>query len=236
MNLHRHAADVMHLFGPGRNPATDTVPGLPRVAGHRNPQLGATVTQLNPAKRGPFVDVIGQPSMKLVPGGKGSVLTILERRSRYADLISDEDMKPLYQLMADVEAEAKRLSQGSVSLRELRRRGHPYGRGLTASGSKRGTIPRSGRRGVANLAVINKQSGNLAGSWDNSVQRYKAGVRLILRNTAEYSIYVALGTRRMRAHGPNTAAVVKYLPAIDRHWRAAAKRAYLREVAMEGLF
>lgn len=232
-----HAADVMHLMGPGRNPSIQVLPGLPRISSSpfikRSPNIGATKTVIGAAPP-PFVDVSGQPSMKIVPAGRQGVITVLDRHSRYADMVSDEDMTPLYRLIEQVEAEAVKLSQGPLSLQELRRRNHPYGRGLL-HGRLRGRIARSGRAGVPSLAVINRQSGELAGSWDSELRRYKGGVRLILKNTAEYSKYLALGTSRMKAHGPFAAAMVKYLPQINAAWSAAAKRAYLREMASQQL-
>lgn len=194
-----------------------------------NPRLGAT--------RGPSTqpDVIGQPSLKLQKADAG-VVTILRRRSRYAEFITDAEMQAFERFVErKVLSEARALSQGTLSLRELARRGHPYGRGVVRSGGRRGGLGRlqGARTGVSNLAVVNKQSGELARSWSFGAQRAKGGVTLQLKNSAPQSVFLAFGTSRMRAHGGFTTAIARHLPAINREWARLARTAQTQAKALD---
>ena len=229
MLLSHHAQSVMHLFGPGRNPATDTVPGLPqlpRLPGRRT-ETGGTLTQLVNPK--PYSEVIGHPSMRVVRTEDGGVQTILKRNAKAAEFMTDADFRKFAAILNDVKAEAIKLSQGPLSLKELRRRGHPYGRG-----GRRGRIASSGRAGIPNLAIVNRQSGKLAGAWSVQIKRGKSGADFILENSAQWAAFVALGTKRMAAHGPFTASLQRRLNKLDAAWRQAAKEAYFREQLMGG--
>lgn len=229
-----HFAHAYRLLTRNKpDPGARIVPGLPAIPGGRNARQGATQTVLG-ARRPPFTDVANRPSMKIVEGSNGAIMTVQEMRSKWADFMTEQDLRPVYQLLNEVEAEAKALSHGSVSLKELARRGHPYGRGLK-HGRKRGRVAPSGRAGVPNMAVVNKQSGRFAESWDTHIQHFKAGIRLVLGNDAPYAAHLALGTKNLRAHGPFSAAMVRKRPAIDAAWSRAAKKAFARAMAAQGM-
>lgn len=229
MNLHTHAASVMRHFGPRRHPADAvSVPGLPSVPGGRNPQRGSTRTFLDPSQRPALIDVEAQPSMKVVPQSDGSVQVVLKRNARAAEYMTRAEYEILAGIMRDVRREAESLSHGPLSLRELRRRGHPYGRGI-----RRGRIARSGRAGVPSLAVVNKQSGKFASLWRTDIKKGKTGADFVLRNEAPYAKFLAEGTAKMRAHGPFSIAFIKHLRRLDTAWRKAAKDAVLREMIVE---
>ena len=228
MLLNRHAQSVMHLMGPGRNPATDTVPGLPRVPGGRNPRRGATQTHLNPANRPALIDVAAQPSMKIIPHSNGSVQVVLKRNARSAEFMTRAEYGILQRIMNDIKHDAEKMSQGPLSLKELRRRGHPYGRG-----GRRGRIARSGRAGVPSLAIVNKQSGKFAAAWSVDIKKGKTGADFILSNSSDRARRLAEGTAKMKAHGPFSTAFTRHLHKLDTAWRQAAKAAYLRERAVE---
>ena len=234
MSLLNSADTFRRMVGNKPDPGARIVPGLPPMPGGRNPRQGATNTILGAAQRPPFTDVVARPSMKIVAGSNGAIMTVQEMRSKWADWMTADDLKPVYQLLDQVEAEAIRLSQGSISLKELARRNHPYGRGLSSRG-KRGRIAPSGRAGIPSLAIVNKQSGKFAESWDTQIQHFKSGIRLVLGNDAPYAAWLARGTTRMVAHGPFTAAMVKFRPKIDGAWSSAAKKAYARAMAEVGI-
>ncbi len=65
-------------------------------------------------------------------------------------------------MVEEIFAEMRRLTSGGLSLAELRRRGHPYGRGRgRVTKGKRGARVRVTARGSAPLLPINRQSGGL---------------------------------------------------------------------------
>lgn len=223
------AARALHLFGPKAPAPSHPVPGLPnlpRLPGHRRDSGGTTTHLVNPR---PYSEVIGHPSMRVERTEGGGVQTILKRNAKAAEFMTAEDFRKFGRILEQVKAEAVRLSMGPLSLKELRRRGHPYGRG-----GIRGRIARSGRAGIPSLAVVNKQSGELARSWDIRIKRGKSGADFILENTARHAAFTALGTKRMKAHGPETAALQRQLNKLDAAWRVAAKEAWLRQQLMGG--
>jgi L-fucose isomerase-like protein len=71
----------------------------------------------------------------------------------------------------------------------------------------------------------------LDSEWETSVKRVPGrGVELILRNTAPYAQYLALGTVRMKAHGPFTSAMARQLATVNKAWLAIAREARARGV------
>jgi hypothetical protein len=236
-----HAADAAKVLLPTKavTPAR-FVRGLPsavpirRDAATQSRRLGATRTQLG-GTQAPFVDVAGAPSVKLVPLQNGGVATDVVRYSKHTDNLTDAELKPIRDVAERMLKDARLMSQGPLTYPMLRKRGHPYGRGLTSQGTRRGGLGRlQGRSvGVSNMAIVNKQSGELSRSWEASVGRGKGSVLTRIANTAPHAKHTAFGTPRMKAHGPYTTAVVRHLPELNREWRKLARLAWQREQMLE---
>lgn len=225
------------MLTPFANMTPLRAPGLPAVTGsplaRRSPRIGSTTTNLSVPDD--VADVANQPSMKLFRLPDGGVETRMRRNTRLTGIIDERDLDGLRRIMARIEVQAERQSQGPLSLRQLAKMGHPYGRGST--GRMRGKLGRIGRvkgaRGsVGNLAVINKQSGELARSWKGSVELDAGGVTLSLVNESPVASYLAFGTRRMAAHGPFTSLYVLMLSQINSEWQRTVRQAARRK-AME---
>ncbi len=223
MTPYSHAASLL----PGL-PATRLSPAAQRSGATRSRQLGATQTNLSR----PYgsVSVAGQPSLKLERMTGGGVRASLLRKIPFLDLLSDAELRPLRALLSRAQGRAEALSQGGLSTRELARRGNPYGRGARRGGGRRGGLGRlqGGRRGVSNLSVVNRQSGELARLWRSELERSKDGVRLNLSNSTQQAEWTSFGTPRMRAHGPVSTAVVQQLPAINQEVQRLARVARAR--------
>lgn len=216
MNPYQHAAALL--------PKARTPPSAkPNAQGHTR----------RPAS---VLHAVGAPSLRLVRA-QGGVRAELTRRIPYADLLTDDELKPLQVLAARAKRRAESLSQGGLSLRVLAGRGHPYGHGARAGGGRRGGLGRvqGNRRGVSNMDVVNRQTGALAGAWSSELVRGKDGVRIVLANSAEHSSFVALGTPRMKRHGPFLSALQAQIPAVNGHAARLARIARARAKEMEGL-
>jgi hypothetical protein len=205
--------------------------GLPRVilseakrreVSLRHSNLGATTG------RGDVATVAGQPSMILRATTSGGVATEIARNSKYIENITDAELAGVRRIARDMVSDARRSSQETLSRRDLRKRNHPYGYGSSAPSGKT-------RRGVSNMSVLNKQSGRLARSWRQEVRRGKGGLLIRLRNTAPYAKYTALGTDKMRAHGPYTTVPVNHLPALNKEFLRISKLGYRRERMIEAV-
>lgn len=207
------------------NPSRARTTGLPAFTGGRRP-VGATRQP-----RGSAMSVVGSPSMRVIREPAGGTKTLLRRNMEHADLLSDSDLQTLRKLMEAVESSAKGMSRGGLSKRDLRRMGHPYAKG---SRKALGRLRGSGR-GVSNMAITNMHSGHFARSWDGELMRDKSGVTLALSNDAEYSAFLAFGTRKMRAHGSHTTAMAKHLSAIDAEWRRLGRVASQRAQMLDQL-
>jgi len=183
----------------------------------------------------PFIAPVGSPSIRVTAREGGGVTTTMQRFSLYVAWISDVDWRRLMRVVQKMVRRAQTLSKGRLSLKELRKRGHPYGKGsVTTSGRKRrglGTLTRL--RGVSNLAVANIQSGELQRSWEGDIERGRLGIKVILANLSEHAEYL-LGTVKMRAHGPFLTAVQLYKNEFDQLWREVTKRAYAAMLKKRG--
>lgn len=223
LNPYAAAAKLVGIKAPSQ-----AMQALPHFTGGRK-NVGATRST-----RAVAMPVIGSPSMRVVREQDGGVKTLLRRNMAHADLLSNEDFRRLDALLSQIETTAKGLSQGGLSLKALAARNHPYGRGLMASGQRRGGLGRlSGARGgVSNLAVVNRQSGAFAGDWASTLLRDKSGVTFVLENKNKHAAQLAFGTKRMKAHGPFSTAVAKHLSAVDSEWRRLAKVATARDNAL----
>lgn len=182
-----------------------------------------------------FKDFASQPTAKLIIQGQGTV-TLLRRNTRYGRFIRDSDLSVMRVLLQKIEDDAKALSQGPLTYVQLRRKRHPYGRG-PVNGRRRGTtgriVPQSYRGTVTNKSIVNRHSGEFARAWDTSLIRDDNGIMMGLENDSEHAAQLALGTPRMRAHGPFAVAVTMNAPAIDNEWRRITRLAWQRQRAYE---
>lgn len=226
MNLYSHAARALNSHRSQQ--AHRSLPAT-RVQG-ASPYLGATRPRGN---RVPpvFADVLGAPSIKMLRNPDGSVTTILYLNSRYADYMTQRDIEEMQEEAIAAAREARGLSQGNLTTAELRRRGHPYAVG------RRGRIGRlrGARGGISNRAIVNKQSGKFARSWSGKAALRKSGGSVAVHSADRKSGWLAYGTPRMKAHYPGPTVMARRRPSIVRKWRAAARRAWAREMAMQGL-
>jgi|GEM_PF-2875782 len=232
------------------------LPGLPgtEVSGmglmKRTPKstFGGTKTQTDAngrviLPRG-HVPLSGIANAKLEPWRNGGTRTVIGRKTKYMEFITDDDLEDLDLIAAKIKRMAEQLSQGSLSTRQLAQMGHPYsrsvdnymfgGRSLKGIGSQqRKLLGRTLSRGVSNLAVLNRQSGEVAGSWDVDIRIYGDGVEIELINNSDHAKYTAFGTRNMKAHGPYSVAPAKYLPEINAAWLRITRNAYHRQKAQQ---
>lgn len=239
MNLYGHAAAAMP-FMAGQGFDGRTVPGLPATTppgfanrpGFSSKNLGATVTHLGEKRK--YVDVAGQPSLKLVRQGDGGVVALLRRNSQYADFLTEDNLRSLRAIAYRMAADAERSSRGPLNRAELRRRRYPYGRGPFLGGKRRGGLGRlQGRQaGVSNLTIVNDQGGTFKRSWLGEVNADKSGVTLGLENFDPIAEHLAFGTRKMKAHGPFLSSVIKLLPEFNRMWLQVTRQAFLRYQTM----
>ena len=207
------------------------LPGLPPASRVRGDQLGATKTHVG-GQAPRTVSVAGQPSMTVVPLRDGGVAVDLVRLSQYVEWLTDNELRPLERILGQAQKDAENLSQGPLSLKELAKRNHPYGRG-----GRRGGLGRiqGNRSGVSNLAVVNKQSGEFSKSWVSEMTRGKGRVVLRLYNTAPHAKYPLLGTAKMKAHGPLTTSMVKHLQNFNAEWQRLAIVGYQRSLMVQRL-
>lgn len=239
LNFYREAENA-HTMVTGRNLAAeyDASSGLPDLPGLGG--LAATTTYVGSHQ--PEADVMGSPTAKVLRGANGEAIVLLQRRTAHSAFVTNSDLTPLREVMRRVKQDAISLSQGPLSLKALGAMNHPYGRGpWSPSGYRRGKLGRlqagvrmsrsPSRGGVRNTAVINRQSGALQGKWHYRVQRSKQGVDMILYNTAEYAAYLALGTTRMKAHGPFTSAFLRQFGTINMAWLQITRNAWRRRQA-----
>jgi hypothetical protein len=230
INPYQHVARLAKLYRSDPLPKVTLPPKQRQSPNLKNPQLAATRPSLKAqTPPPPYIDVVGQPSVTLRRTTGGGVEITVRRRSRYADDMSDGDLKQIEAIAQKMLEGEKSLSRGNLSYAELRKRGHPYGRG-----ARRGLGRLTGARGVSNMAVVNRHGGTFERGWEVKVERGKAGVSIRLTNDSPHAARLAFGTARMRAHGPFTTAVARELFALNRAWAAAAKRGYHREMAMRG--
>lgn len=176
------------------------------------------------------MNIKGQPSMRLEEMSNGGARTILDRNSPYAKFMQTNDFAALRRIMQSVKSLAETLSAGTYKQKTLTEMGHPY---ATRHKGLKG-IKQKKPRGIANLSVVNTQSGQFLTAWHTSVSKRADGVELKLYNNEDYAWYLAAGTRKMKAHGPFTAAMVKHIPQINLAWMGIAsnaKRLYLQKAA-----
>ncbi len=116
------------------------------------------------------------------------------------------DMRRMHGIMVrDTFDDAQRYTSGGVRTSELRRLGHPFGRGRAAGTAGRGGLKRGskGKTKIASLP-INYQSGRLRRSWSLKLTKGSGGAQTyILGNNAPYAKYILnpSGTRKMVGRG-----------------------------------
>lgn len=210
------------------------LPARKRGPGLAHPALGATHTDL--MARGPR-PIAGQPSAQLRRTQRGGAVTEVARSSEWEPWLTAADLELVRRVARKMLSDAQAMSQGPLSLATLRRMNHPYGRGRKApGGGKRGRLGRlqrlaGYRHGISNLAIINRQSGRLAGAWRIEVGRRPGQVVVRLGNSVAYAGWLAMGTKNLRAHGPWTSAVIKHLPELNQAWLQVTQRAWYRAMA-----
>jgi hypothetical protein len=231
MNLHTLAAQSQSVPGlPSYRPVQSGM-GISR----RGAGVGATRTYLTgPSSFPPVLPVGGAPAMSVARTNGGGVVTSIRRRSEWTEFLTDEDLTGLVKITDKILREAEALSQGTLSPADLAAKGYPYGRGARSGGGRRGGLGRlqGSRAGVSNLAVVNRQSGELAESWKIELHRSRNGIEVLLINTATHSSYLALGTRRMKAHGPFTTAPARFMAQFNQEWLQAARIGFHRAQAL----
>jgi hypothetical protein len=182
----------------------------------------------------------GYPSVDIHMSASGNVTQTVRLHSEYA---RDIDLATVRHLAAQWYAALRRLSEGPLTRRDLRRMGHPYGYGDTpvvSWGRLRNprAIPgyqgryRAGSRGmVTNRAVINSPTGRFRDAWRMSVTIQDGGAQLNFWNEARsdrganYPWFLAHGTVKMQAHGPWEEVARQLLPEVHSAWRAGASQA-----------
>lgn len=211
-----------------RKPAS-VVPGLPAAPTAAKPNRAATTTNLFAPRDTETPS--NQPSVKMTRMEGGGVAVEIRRETRFAALLDDADLVGLKSLAQRMKERAVAQSQGTLSLRDLRRRGHPYGR--NASGLQRGKIGRQYARGVRgavpSLSIVNRQSGVFARSWKASVERDESGVVVRLENDASVSAFLAFGTKKLAAHGPFTNVPAAFQSQLNGEWQRVIYRAIRRK-------
>lgn len=246
-------------------PEFHSLPPVPGAAPGRNkPNLGKTKPANFPAiwlpkgedmpirpwrGAGTFLDVAGEPSLKLY-FLNGAAVIELRRQTRFGGDVTAADLAGMRSVQHQVLTQLVNMSQGPYSLVDLARMGHPYGFDVVKSdkgvqrlprrvpryyqGKRIGNVP--GVRGsVPTLTVINKQSGLLAKSWSTDLNfDPETGILSIKwSNDAQtkkgfpYAWALAHGTRKMQSHGPWTYAPIRYMAAFDREWRKLGRTAWL---------
>lgn len=229
----------VHGFGVSRTPALGATPSR-RTRKVQSTSRNTTGSRFQPPLAADFsLPVAGQPSMNLFGLSSGGVAASLRRSSKYTEFMSAADMREIDRIAGKMLRLARTLSQGPLTLGELARRNHPYGYGyrvthLPLKGVRRGGLGRlqGGRRGISNMAVVNRQSGVLADSWDVHVIWLKSGVAIELINTAPHAQYTAFGTIRMKAHGPYTTAPTRFVGELNRAWARMARAGKARADAL----
>jgi hypothetical protein len=199
--------------------------------------LGVTSEVLTPDKAPPMVVVAGQPSLKLqLRTGSGGIAVSVTRNSPYTMFIHDAEMAGVKQILKQMLDKQISMSQGSLSLKDLRQRNHPYGHGMFGPNKKRrrGVGRTTRQRGVSNMAVVNRQSGEFHRSWELKFIRGTNGITIMMINTSKQSEYLAFGTKRMKAHGGFVVAPILLLHALNTEWAKAARRGYHRAMALRG--
>ena len=196
------------------------------------------------------------PSVDIHMSGSGNVTQTVRLHSQYTRQM---DLSTLRTLAAQWYASLRRMSEGPLQPKDLRRMGHPYGYGDTpviswARLRNPRAIPgyqgryRAGARGmVTNRAVINSVTGTFRDKWRMSVTMQDGGAQLNFWNEARserganYPWFLAHGTVKMQAHGPWEEVARQMLPEVHAAWREGAsqaareRRALVSQMGEEGV-
>jgi len=188
----------------------------------------------------PVMQMDGYPSVDIHMSASGNVTQTVRLNSQFS---SEIDLSTIRHLSKQWYAALRRMSEGPLQPRDLRRMGHPYGYGDTSTVSwarlrNPRAIPgysgrnRAGARGmVTNRAVINSVTGNFRDKWRMSVTQQSGGVQLNFWNEARsraganYPWFLAHGTIKMQAHGPLEEVARQMLPEVHAAWREGAATA-----------
>lgn len=237
-----------------RDPAQDTrwIDPLPMMRAraytpYTPPGRDVSYPQSEPLR----MDMVGHPSVDIHQSANGNTVQTVRLYSRYAAHI---DLGQIQRLARQWLRALESLSQGTYTLADLRKMGHPYGYGATSIPSwSRLRAPRaipgfraSQRRGargfLPNRAVVNSQSGQFLRSWRFSVNRFHGGVTLNFWNEAKsergfpYPWALAHGTIKMQAHGPWPFVADELLDEVHEAWRQGAWAAWHELQSMRDQF
>jgi len=205
-----------------------------------------------------------QMSLEAVPSAdwyqkdaSGNTVLTLRLHSGYAPQM---DLDPIRQMAGQMYDMFRALSRGPLSYRDLRLMGHPYGYGQPEEeltwrklGEPRKVSWRTpegeswrhiaGIRGsVATMAVVHRHTGQFEAAWRHSLMATPDGVVLTFWNErksergAPVAFFLAHGTVKMQAHGPWETVPRWFWPRLVNAWRAEARRASMRQRALEGQF
>jgi hypothetical protein len=195
------------------------------------------------------LEVMGRPSLRVYFDGQATVVEMRLRTSYAGSLLSSDydgmrgHLRGVFDLMVNS-------SKGPYSSQDLSAMGHPYG--IDTATSPKGIVTRVPRRlqrfyngknighvvgvrgSVPSYAVVNSQSGRFASSWTSDFRIEPDGIVMIWKNTAKtdkgfpYSLALAMGTPKMRSHGPWTYAPLSRIALIDSEWRKTARIGWQR--------
>lgn len=195
-----------------------------------------------------FAEMVGNPSVTVyqTPDTHNTVQKVSLESAHGADV----DISGLQALGAMWFNLLKTLSRGPLSLKTLKEMGHPYGygQGKALTGWDRLKHPRKaptqpkrsfkGIRGsVANLDIVNSQTGLFERSWRWSVLQWYGGATLNFWNEAKtkrgapYPWFLFHGSRYVQAHGPWGCVAREMVPKVMVEWRRSTYQAYLRAKA-----
>lgn len=202
------------------------LPGLPAAPAARSALRGATTTDFKRHDTVPL-EVAGLPSVKIETPPNGGLRVVVTLRSRYAAQIAVGGFMFLEPIAIEALRRYVALSRGPLRSAALRAMGHPYGRdkgGIgrrlprTAGGRRLGNV-RGIRGSVADLAVVNSQTGRFANAWQYEIVAVSGGVQMVFSNTAPWAVFLATGTRKMQAHGPFTYVIATMQTQIRGAWQ-----------------
>ena len=248
MNLARDIQETKPYFGvPANTPnfgldrSREATP-FPGVDRERDPLSRPASDEVSPlparARRGWSRRMAGAPSVRFIKQEDGGVAIEIDRFTSYDEELEAMDMAPLEEIVHDMVAMFTAMSQGPLSLQELRARNHPYGMGkvVVVNGKlvRRGKLGRIGhargvRGSVPNMSIVNKQSANgFASKWSGEVVKQDNGVKLKIENTSPVASYLCFGTTRMTSHGPWEYVTRHFLSRINSAWRRVVRQMWLR--------
>jgi hypothetical protein len=202
-----------------------------------------------PATEFLYTEMAGTPSVRTYQtADTHNTVQSVNLHSKFAALL---DLDPIRALATRWFELLKSMSMGPLTTGDLRRLNHPYGygAGTTLRGWERLKHPNKvptqpkrqfkGVRGsVANLDIVNYNTGKFYRGWRMGVLPNAGGVTLNFWNEAKaaksgapYPWFLFHGSIYSQAHGPWNRVARELLPAVMRVWRQVTFQAYRRAIA-----